>query len=67
MDPPDRYASVQELAADVSSYLDGLPVRAYRENLLERAERLFSRYRVAILLIAAYLFMRLVLLLVLRH
>ncbi|MGC2321452.1 MAG: serine/threonine-protein kinase [Terriglobales bacterium] len=67
MDPPNRYASVQELAADVSSYLDGLPVRAYRENLLERAERLFSRYRVAILLIAAYLFMRLVLLLVLRH
>jgi serine/threonine protein kinase len=66
-DPPDRYASVQELAADVSSYLDGLPVRAHRENLLERAERLFSRYRVAILLIAAYLFMRLILLLVLRH
>jgi eukaryotic-like serine/threonine-protein kinase len=66
-DPPDRYASAQELAADVSSYLDGLPVRAYRENLLERAERLFSRYRVAILLIAAYLFMRLILLLVLRR
>lgn len=66
-DPADRFASAQELAADVSSYLDGLPVRAYRENLLERAERLFSRYRVAILLIAAYLFMRLVLLLVLRR
>ena len=66
-DPAGRYASVQELAADVSSYLDGLPVRAYRENLLERAERLFTRYRVAILLIAAYLFMRLVLLLVLHR
>jgi serine/threonine protein kinase len=65
--PQQRYASVQELAADVSSYVDGLPVGAYRENVLERAERLFMRYRVAILLIAAYLFMRIVLLLFLRH
>lgn len=63
----ERYASVQELAADVSSYLDGLAVSAYRESVLERAERFFTRYRVAILLIAAYLVMRLVLLLLLRH
>ncbi len=65
--PRDRYGSVPELAADVSSYLDGLPVSAHRESVLERAERLFTRYRVAILLIAAYLFMRILLLLVLRH
>jgi serine/threonine protein kinase len=65
--PEERYASVQALAEDVSSYLDGLPVRAYRENLLERAERLLVRYRAAILLIAAYLFMRMVVLLLLRH
>jgi serine/threonine protein kinase len=66
-EPGDRYAGVRELATDVSSYLDGLPVGAYRENMLERAERLFARYRVAILLIAAYLFMRLLLLLLLRR
>jgi len=66
-DAGDRYASVPELAADVSSYLDGLRVRAYRENVLERAERLFARHRVAILLITAYLFMRLLSLLVLRR
>jgi len=58
---------VQDLAADVSSYLDGLPVGAHHEGMLERAERLFARHRVAILLIAAYLFMRLLLLLTLRH
>jgi serine/threonine-protein kinase len=63
----ERYANVPDLAADVSSYLDGLPVRAYRENVLERAERLFARHRVAILLITAYLFMRLLSLLVLRR
>ncbi|HXP46594.1 MAG TPA: serine/threonine-protein kinase [Terriglobales bacterium] len=63
----ERYANVPDLAADVSSYLDGLPVRAYRENVLERAERLFDRHRVAILLITAYLFMRLLSLLVLRR
>ena len=63
----ERYANVPDLAADVSSYLDGLPVGAYRENVLERAERLFVRHRVAILLITAYLFMRLLSLLVLRR
>ena len=66
-DSRERYASVPELAAEVSGYLDGLPVAAYRENILERAERFFARYRVAILLIAAYLVMRLLLLLVFRH
>jgi len=66
-EPGQRYASVPELAADVSRYLDGLPVSAYRENVLERAERFFLRHRVAILLILAYLFMRLLLLRTLRH
>ena len=54
-----RYASVQELAADVGKYLDGLPVRAYRENILERAARLVDRNRVAVVLVLAYLLMRL--------
>jgi serine/threonine protein kinase len=66
-EPGKRYASVQELSKDVSSFLDGLPVGAYRENLVEQAGRLFARNRVAILLIAAYLFMRILLLLILHH
>lgn len=53
-----RYGSVSELAADVSLYLDGLPVSAYSENFLERFGRFYKRHRVAILLITAYLIMR---------
>lgn len=62
-----RYASVQELAADVGKYLDGLPVTAYRENILERAGRLVDRNRVAVVLVLAYLLMRLLFILFSRH
>jgi serine/threonine protein kinase len=56
--PGARYPSVQELARDVSLYLDGLPVSAHRENLAERAGRFYRRHQIAILLICAYLLMR---------
>jgi serine/threonine protein kinase len=65
--PESRYAAVTELAADVSRYLDGLPVTARKETLLDRTARFYRRHTVAILLIAAYLLMRVVLLLVSRH
>lgn len=56
--PTARYSSVSELSADVSRYLDGLPVSAYSENIFERFGRFYKRYEVAILLITAYLVMR---------
>ena len=56
--PEDRYPSVGQLAAEVSRYLDGLPVAAYREGPIERLRRFGRRYRVAILLILAYVLMR---------
>jgi serine/threonine-protein kinase len=56
--PGDRYESVSEFAADVLRYLDGLPVSAYSENLLEKAGRFSKRHQVAILLITAYLVTR---------
>jgi eukaryotic-like serine/threonine-protein kinase len=56
--PACRYTNVLELAADVSLYLDGLPVCAYRENLWERTARFYRRHQVAILLLCAYLLMR---------
>jgi eukaryotic-like serine/threonine-protein kinase len=62
-----RYASVQELAADVGRYLDGMPVTAYRENIFERTARLVGRNRVAVVLVLAYLFMRLLFILFSRH
>ncbi|HEY1940416.1 MAG TPA: serine/threonine-protein kinase [Candidatus Angelobacter sp.] len=53
-----RYSTVQELSADLGKYLDNLPVSAYRENIVERAARLIARHRVAVVLVLAYLFMR---------
>lgn len=64
--PGDRYAAVEELAGEVSQYLAGLPVDAYREGVVERLRRFLRRYRTPILLILAYLVMRVVLLLVAR-
>jgi eukaryotic-like serine/threonine-protein kinase len=58
-DPAARYPSVQDLSSDITKYLEGLPVTAYREGVFERALRLFTRHRVAIVLVAAYLLMRL--------
>jgi serine/threonine-protein kinase len=63
-DPAARYESVSALAADVKRYAAGLPVVAYREGLLERTRRVARRHRTPILLVAAYLLMRIVLLLV---
>ena len=54
----DRYQSVSELAADVSRFLDGLPVSAYSESPFEKLGRFYKRHQVAILLITAYLAMR---------
>jgi serine/threonine protein kinase len=65
--PTERYPNVQELALDVSRYLDGLAVGAHRESIFEKSARFYRRYSVAILLIAAYLFMRIVLLLLSRR
>ncbi len=61
-----RYANVSELALDVSRYLDGLAVAAHRESIFEKAGRFYRRYRFFILLIAAYLVMR-VLILIFMH
>lgn len=61
--PPERYGSVPELALDVSRYLDGLAVGAHHESFLEKAARFYRRYRFFILLIAAYLVMRVAILL----
>jgi serine/threonine protein kinase len=55
----DRYESVNALAADVRSWLDGLAVSAHSESVFERAGRLYRRNSALILLVLAYLFMRL--------
>jgi len=61
--PDDRYDSVESLQADVRRYLDGLAVSAYSEPAAERFMRVVTRYRVPIGLVAAYMVMRLALIL----
>jgi serine/threonine-protein kinase len=56
--PGDRYASAQALADDVARYLDAQPVEAYREPLLEKGRRIIAKYQTPILLVLAYLAMR---------
>lgn len=53
-----RYPGAQDLGADVARFTARLPVSAYRENVWERAVRLFVRFRTPILLVLAYLVMR---------
>lgn len=64
--PEDRYSSVPELGMDVSRFLDGLAVTARPESFLEKVARFYRRYRFFILLMAAYLAMRVALLLFMR-
>jgi serine/threonine protein kinase len=65
--PEERYAGARELADDIVRWLDGGPVTAYRENVLERAWRWIARNRFVLLLILAYLVMRVALLLATGH
>jgi len=58
-DPAGRYASAAELAADITRFLDAEPVAAYRENIAERAGRVFRKYQIAIILVLTYLAVRL--------
>jgi serine/threonine protein kinase len=59
-DPRDRYQRVSELAEDVARFRAGQPVLAYEETLLDRVRRLARVYRTPLLLIAAYLLMRVI-------
>src|SRR5262249_15328793 len=63
--PDHRYATALELRDEVARYLDGERVQAHTESFPERAARLYYRHQTAILLIAAYLVMRMLLLILL--
>jgi serine/threonine protein kinase len=53
-----RYRGVEEMASDVSRFLDDAPVSAYRENPFEAAGRFVRRYRGPIALLVTYLVVR---------
>jgi serine/threonine-protein kinase len=53
-----RYATASELSADIARLLDAEPVSAYRENAIERTSRWVGKNRFLVLLVLAYLLMR---------
>jgi serine/threonine protein kinase len=57
-DPENRYASVADLLADIAAFRAHEKVKAYPEGFLTPVWRFMSKYRVAILLILAYLAVR---------
>ena len=50
-----RYPDVPSLAEDVTRFLDGAAVSAYRETFLDRTVRVVKRHRIAIGIVLAYL------------
>jgi serine/threonine protein kinase len=56
-----RYATAAELSRDVGHYLDAEPVAAYEESVFEKTARWAGKNRFLILLVLAYLAMRIIL------
>ena len=65
-EPRDRYTDAAALLADLMRFRAGGAVRAYREGFWERWGRILVPYRAAILLVIAYIVMRVVVALVFR-
>jgi len=57
-EPRERYPDVTALARDVAAFRAGDRVSAYDENVFERTRRLAIRHSTPILLVLAYLLMR---------
>ncbi|HEX6715792.1 MAG TPA: serine/threonine-protein kinase [Pyrinomonadaceae bacterium] len=56
--PENRYSTASELSDDIGRLLDAEPVSAYRENAVEKVSRWVSKNRFLVLLVLAYLLMR---------
>lgn len=54
----ERYDSAAQLAGDVARLLNDEPVAAYRENWFEKVRRWVSKNRVLLLIVLAYLLVR---------
>jgi serine/threonine protein kinase len=59
--PADRYQTVQDLVREVQRFLDGDPVDAYRESLVERVGRILRRNQTVAILILTYIALRILL------
>ena len=63
-DQSSRYANAMDLSRDVARFLDDLPVRVYKEKFYETFVRWISRNHFFVLLLLAYLLMRVLLILI---
>jgi serine/threonine-protein kinase len=54
----ERYSGASELSADIGRLLDAEPVSAYQESAIEKLSRWVSKNRFLVLLVLAYLLMR---------
>jgi eukaryotic-like serine/threonine-protein kinase len=61
-DPGGRYAGAAELSEEVDRFLDGIPVAARPVGIVEKGARFLQRNRLLASLIAAYLLMRILVL-----
>ncbi len=60
--PEDRFETIGAVGREIERYRNGERVETYQENAFERGRRVYRRYRVAILLVAAYMIVRVALL-----
>ncbi|HZS44807.1 MAG TPA: serine/threonine-protein kinase, partial [Blastocatellia bacterium] len=65
--PENRYSNAIEIGNDITSFLDGQPVTAYRENLFEQASRWIGNNRFVFILILTYIVMRFFIFLLVRR
>lgn len=56
-DPGRRYASVEQLAADIRRYMDGLPVIAHRETLRYVTAKFVARHKLGVAAAMTILFL----------
>jgi eukaryotic-like serine/threonine-protein kinase len=66
LEAPARYSSAAELSSDVGKLLDAEAVAAYQESVVEKVGRWAGKNRFLILLVLAYLVMRIFLILTSR-
>jgi serine/threonine-protein kinase len=66
-DPAARYPHVRALASDLTAWTEDAPVSSYRERLWDKLGRTLRRHRFVILLVAAFVVVRLAMILLLRH
>jgi len=62
IDRSRRYELAIDLSADIGRLLDGEPVSAYREGVVDKLGRWLSKNRFLVLLVLTYLLMRIILL-----